>query len=433
MSNTTINFSLTSLCQQRSKQLLFNTPLPRYTPISPYGGGFTKFQLDMRRKIEVLKYNSNTSSTKTNNLTKAEKWSQIVNGNSNNQRSNFPSIHLTLINYEGNYSVFTVKYPDTIETVQTSQYTTDSFENIILNINAYQIVGNSGYYYINIIKGGALKQCNINEVIPTPTSFSGVPGPVVYLINDETVPLYNYNKNTQSYSYDSNVKQDKLWLYNPTSDIFLTNKNSKIILTMMVSNIVERPSYNFTLKIPFSLYATGTNISDKVLSDSMNNPYNFYGLNIEIKSIEFNVFYSNNKIEFINQPTINISGSPLRYTNGEYIVDDSSMNFNIIFNEAPTSSSDYYTAKLYIGYITISNININTQPGYVYDFFLKVNLSNINFDNDNNNDKINNYNNSIQNTLIGTYINSSTNLVEYNTDIMIPSSIPPYIGGITLE
>jgi len=433
MSNPTINFALTSLCQQRSKQLLFNTPLPRNTPVSPYNGAFTKFQLDMRRKAEVLKYNNNACSTKTNNLTKAERWSQIARGNSNSQSSNFPTINLTLIDYQGNYSNITVKYPDTLETIQTSKYSLDTNKNIILDINAYQIVGNSGYYYVNITKGGAINQCNNNILVPTPTSSSDVPGPVINLIDDETVPLYNYNKNINAYSYNSNIEQTKLWLYNPTSDIFLLNGKNTKILTMMVSNLVNQPSNIFTLKFPISLYVTGTNISSNVLLDPINNFYNFTGLNIGIQSINFSVNYNNNSVQFANPPIISISGSQtLPYNNGTYTVNNTQMNFDIAFQEPPTSSADYYTAKLYIGYIIISNIDLPTKPGYVYDFYLTVNSSNINFQNNNINDEIN-YNNNIQNTVIGCYVNSSTQIIQYNTNISVPTSRAPYIGGLTLQ
>jgi hypothetical protein len=411
-----INFALTSLCQQRSKQLLFNTPLPRYTPISPYNGEFTKFQLDMRRKAEVLKHNNNASSTKTNNLTKAEKWSQIVKGNSNSQSSNFPSINLTLIDYEGNYSNITVKYPDTIETKPTPQYYIDTNGNTVLDINAYQIVGNNGYYYVNVITGGALNQCNKNALIPTPTSSSDVPGSVIYLIDDETVPLYNYNKNVNVNGYDSNREQTKLWFYNPKSDIFLLNGKNTNILTMMVSNLVNQPSNIFTLKFPISLYVTGTNISSNVLLHPTNNLYNFTGLNVGIQSIKFSVKYNDNPVQFTNPPIITISGSPLTYNNGTYTVNNTKMDFDILFQKPPTSSTDYYTAKLYIGYITISNIDLPTKPGYVYDFYLTVNSSNINFQSNNINDQIN-YNNNIQNTVIGCYVNSSTQIIQHNTNI----------------
>jgi len=430
MTTPTINFALTSLCQQRSKQLLFNTPQPRYTPVSPYNGIFTKFQLDMRRKAEVLKYNNNVSSTKTNNFTKSELWSQIANGNSNYQSSNFPSINLTLIDYLGNYSNFIVKFPDTIEKIQTSKYTTDNNGNTVLDVNAYQIVGDNGYYYINKIKGGALQQCNKNTLVPTPTSSCDVPGPVMNLIDDETVPLYNYNTNVNSYSYDSKSNQNLLWLYNPKSDILLTSGKNTNILTMMVSNLVNQPSYNFTLQFPFSIYVTGTNISQNVITNPANNPYNFYGLNIRIQSIIFNVNYNNTPVQLVNIPTVSISGSPLTYTNGTYSVNNTQMNFDILFQQHPTSSSDYYTAKEYIGYITISNINLFTQPGYVYDFNLQINLSNINFNNTNDQT---NYNKNIQTTVFGTYINSSTKLIQYNTNIILPNPIIPYIGGLTLQ
>jgi len=427
-----INFALTSLCQQHSKQLLFNTPLPRYTPMSPYNGSMTKFQLDMRRKAEILKYNNNASSTKTNNLTKAEKWSQIAKGNSNSQSSNFPSINLTLVDYQGNYINITVKYPDTLETKPTLQYYIDTNGNTILDINAYQIVGNNGYYYVKKIIGGALNQCNKNTLIPTPTSSSDVPGPVINLIDDETVPLYNYNKNVNVNGYDSNREQTKLWFYNPKSDIFLLNGKNTNILTMMVSNLVNQQSNIFTLKFPISLYVTGTNISSNVLLHSTNNFYNFTGLNVGIQSINFSVKYNNNPVQFANPPTISISGSLLTYNNGTYTVNNKQMNFDINFQKTPTSSTDYYTAKQYIGYITISNIDLLTKPGYVYDFYLTVNSTNINFRSNNINDQTN-YNNNIQNTVIGCYVNSSTQIIQYNTNINVTTPTVPYIGGLTLQ
>ena len=79
MSNT---INILSLCYQRKQQQLYNFPLPRYTPISPYPK-YTQFQLDMRRKAEILKYSSNLSSSKTNNLSKKEKWAKLANAKNN--------------------------------------------------------------------------------------------------------------------------------------------------------------------------------------------------------------------------------------------------------------------------------------------------------------------------------------------------------------
>jgi hypothetical protein len=73
----TTNISLDVLCDQRKKQMLFNNPQSRYTPANPYNGTFTKYQLDMRRKAEILKYSNTNSSSKTNNLTQTQKLSKI--------------------------------------------------------------------------------------------------------------------------------------------------------------------------------------------------------------------------------------------------------------------------------------------------------------------------------------------------------------------
>jgi hypothetical protein len=197
--------------------------------------------------------------------------------------------------------------------------------------------------------------------------------------------------------------------------------------------LVDQESNNFTLQFPISLYVTGTNISSNVLLDPTIDLYNFTDLDIGIQSINFSVNYNNIPIQFTNPPIISISGSQtLPYNNGTYIVNNRQMNFDIAFQEPPTSSTDYYTAKQYIGYITISNINLPTKSGYVYDFYLTVNLSNINFQNNNINDQTN-YNDNIQNTVIGCYVNSSTQIIQYNTNITFPTSTAPYIGGLTLQ
>jgi hypothetical protein len=57
----------------------YNQPPVRYNPVSPYPQ-YTKFQLDMRRKAEILSYNAAKTNTKTNNPTKKEIWSALAKG-----------------------------------------------------------------------------------------------------------------------------------------------------------------------------------------------------------------------------------------------------------------------------------------------------------------------------------------------------------------
>lgn len=63
---------------QRNKFLSLLTPQPRYVAVSPYPT-YNQKQLDMRRKIQVLKYEKN--STQASKITKSQKWSQLVNNN----------------------------------------------------------------------------------------------------------------------------------------------------------------------------------------------------------------------------------------------------------------------------------------------------------------------------------------------------------------
>ena len=71
------SYPITSICEQINRRALLNVPPPRYTPVCPYPQ-YTQFQLDMRRKAEILKYRANASNLKTNNFTKAEKYSMLV-------------------------------------------------------------------------------------------------------------------------------------------------------------------------------------------------------------------------------------------------------------------------------------------------------------------------------------------------------------------
>ena len=59
------NGSQSISCYRRKIRMLFNEPPPRLEIVSPYsveGGGYTKAQLDMRRKAEILQYKTSAKS-----------------------------------------------------------------------------------------------------------------------------------------------------------------------------------------------------------------------------------------------------------------------------------------------------------------------------------------------------------------------------------
>jgi hypothetical protein len=76
-----IDTFFSQICINRRNIQLNNVPPPRYdnlltSPNLPQNGGFTQQQLDMRRKAEILTYNSNRT-LKVNSLTKTQKFSLL--------------------------------------------------------------------------------------------------------------------------------------------------------------------------------------------------------------------------------------------------------------------------------------------------------------------------------------------------------------------
>lgn len=117
-------------CAKRLNDMLTNDPKSTYKPQTPYPQ-YTQYQLDMRRKAEILKYKNNISSTKTSDPTKKQNFSYIVNRNA---RGGVPA--------------------------SLSQQ---------------------------------CSQTDDGASTPLPSYYSGVPGPITMLFNDPTIPLYKYS------------------------------------------------------------------------------------------------------------------------------------------------------------------------------------------------------------------------------------------------
>ena len=275
------------MCEQRKRQLLFNIPPPRFTPINPYESGiYTKSQLDMRRKAEILQYNANSSNTKTNNLTKKEKWSQIVKGN---------------------------------------------------------------------YKGKTL-YCTVNEsAISTPTSSSGVPGPIVNLNYDDSIPLYNYSMNVDAYSGDQpdiNIG----WTVYPLDDKLCANETGTNIGSLYIRNNLDQYSYTYNISTPIAIYIKGTNINDIRANQTVQ---------VKLDSIVASVTYNNIPVTLPN-------GGPICKINDTLITNQFVMDLSL---SSATADEYTYSAYLYIGILNISNITLNTETGYIYDFLLNCNLT----------------------------------------------------------
>ena len=272
---------------QRRKMQLLNIPPTRYTPISPYPT-FTQFQLNMRRKVEILKYSASNTNSKTNNFTKSERWKQLVSGNY--QRRTIP------------------------------QY------------DIMQATDNN-----NVI------DCSANDSIPLPTSSSGVPGPTVYLYEDPTVPLYNYNV-VRSYSI-LDEKNDQKWNTNPYNNIICSSGNETLITLLGIRSYIDKHVYSFNLQM-----STGIYVSGNVNSSGYSTPLTF-----SISNINCNIYYNDN---LVLSPTIPYSGLS-----------------NLSVNIGNSTINQQFNASLHVGNITIDNFTLPTNANMVYDIKLIFTIS----------------------------------------------------------
>lgn len=284
---------------QKKRFQLMNIPPSRYDNLAnnPYkltypgsSNTFTKYDLDMRRKVEVLKYNANNSSTQTNRFTKAEIYAQAVSG----------------------------------------KYQQRTYSNSFITDNT---------------KNNQLKIC---PNVKTPTSACGVPGTVIYLYEDDNVPLYNYTTNIDA-NYGILTQSDnpygKTWDY--TKDNNKPGTKTTTTFTSIITSLFiyfNDVSYKtFTITTPISLNFEGSKSS--LTTQSMK---------FKIVSIVTNILY--NSKSYLTVPT-----SDHTFNTNEIIV---------------TPSAALFSGNCYLGEITIKNITLPIQKGFIYDIKTVITYTN---------------------------------------------------------
>ena len=297
------------ILKQRNLNLQLTGPPLRYDPISPYPT-YTKNQLDMQRKAEILQYKKN--STQTNKITKAQKWSQLVNGQ-----------------------------------FQRNTQTTIT-ENPIYDVSGI-IIGNTQVSQIYNL----LNNCPNDLYISTPSSSSNVPGPVINLQYNKNIPLYNYANNYINYAILNNPSNTNEWEYYTSNNIFLYNKyvittsitNENTLLTLYIQNI-NKQSYNYSIHTPIGIYISG----DVSGNDGSGN--------ITINGYTCNVYYNDN-IAYTVSNTVNTT--TLR---------------SVYFNTNTSGSiSKSFNGSIYVGNLTIPNISLMTTLDYIYNIKISFNLT----------------------------------------------------------
>ena len=256
---------------------LFNIPPFRYTPVSPYNGTVTQFDLDIRRKAEILKYNKNANGK----LTKKQSWTQTVAGN-----------------------------------LQRRTYSQTAIQTIVA--------------------GGI---CEDLSRRPTPTTSSGVPGPVMNLYYDPSINLYNYSTNPNVYATE-NYEETDMWLTKSDSDILSMNPT---VFTLNIRKPIDKTFYSYSFEIPVAFYVSGIAATDA----------------------------SGNFRAVVSAPTLSVVYGGQPFTLSETPI----INTTNLITDISGAASGVFNGALYIGKIGVSNLVLLTNPGSTYDVIFNYNIS----------------------------------------------------------
>jgi hypothetical protein len=305
------------LCtQHRRRQLFGQPPIRLELQTSPYlpnatGVSYTKYQLDMRRKAEILKYLPSAQSTQTNNLTKAQQYSQFIN-----------------------------------------------------NANIRQGYSNGITQAISANDGGCPKRN-----IPMPSTASDVPGPPIMLYLDDTVPLYNYATNIDAYAVLPTENPPPYLLQTTEYSLYTTTIDLTGILGISQS-VFSRPNIQTTYANLYSVNFTQNN--DKYITFNVNTPISLYitgttlgistqviNIHVKISNVYLTVYYNTTPVSSTD-PLITISNTNQLLANSTFNHTFTDISLNI-------STNTTFSANQYVGMLNINNIQLVGSLGNIYD------------------------------------------------------------------
>jgi len=200
-----------AIVTQKQKLANYNIPPARLNIVSPYPR-YSAFELNMRRKAQILKYSSSQQNTKSNNLTKKQIFANLV------------------------------KNPSTI-----SQY----------QINKT---------YTNLV-------CDTDIIKPTLTSSCDVPGKIISLYYDPYIPLYNYGNEKENRSYAiSNKVSNAIYNIYTLNIIEYINTSFYSLVPDDITNIVDISYSNQRFVGNLGSIITGKNTVNVIYSFNISTP-----------------------------------------------------------------------------------------------------------------------------------------------------------------
>ena len=300
---------------QKKRFQLFNIPPVRYNNLAsnPYDSinpstraPFTKFDLDMRRKAEILQYSSNRMSTQTNSLTKAQKFVQAVNGS----------------------------------------YKSRTYSQTDLSQNTVN---------------GVFISCPMVKKLSTA---SNIPGPPILLYEDPNVPLYNLTTDTNNSAFGFLNQKPGTTIWNNTFNTNVPVKNDSsysTITTIYILNPIS-PRYVFDISTPVSIVISGSLISQSYSENIVEGSI----ITISLNKTNVNVLYSNTSVPIQSftynfkptTPSVTINSIDLSGNNNTYTAKCYLGLLNITNLQLPVQKGFIYDIQISISY------NFNSSPAY---------------------------------------------------------------------
>ena len=330
---------------QRTAFLQMSMPSLRFNGVTnPYlNTGYTPSQLDMRRKAEILQYNKNSS--QTNKPTKSQKFATAIGRSVNTGATFIGTISgTTLVVSFVRSGVITVGQSISGVGVTPGTIIVSKSQTIgTYTVNISHSIGVDTIMYATATANTTT--CANDLYVPTLSSSSDIPGPVITLQYDPTVPLYNYAQNTASLGL-INTEDTSEFINTTKDDIVSYDSIETVLLDLAITN-VDTQRTTFSINTPIGIYvdgnATGADISG----------------NISLNSVEVSVYYGENKLSTLiapNLPTLD----ELKGTIVHYVVSTPNVNFSGV---------------KHIGNLSITDLTLPTMNGYVYKIKLKFKLT----------------------------------------------------------
>jgi hypothetical protein len=193
--------------------------------------------------------------------------------------------------------------------------------------------------------------CPSDLYLPSLSSSSDVPGPVITLQYVPTVPLYNYAQNTASLGL-INTEDTSKWIDSTKDDIISYDSMETVLLDLAI-NKIETSTVTFSINSPIGIYVDGNATGASIVG------------NVNINSIEVSAYY-NDANYLLTSPI-----APIITTSDEL----KSKTVSYVVTSPSPSISKQFSGVKYIGNLNITNLTLPTSNGYVYKIKVKFKLT----------------------------------------------------------